>query len=138
MATLTTDLSARLWSGGSCTRWTAIRGFANSSLVPPPPSFPNAKTKKPPKYVLVRVPRWRGPESFPEPADESTCAVMSRLQRGSSDCFSRAAYGTFRPRIPAIGEGKMLASGKMVGFVPTRDYDKARAFYQDQLGFEFV
>jgi len=32
----------------------------------------------------------------------------------------------------------MLASGKMVGFVPTRDYEKARAFYQDQLGFEFV
>lgn len=32
----------------------------------------------------------------------------------------------------------MLASGKMVGFVPTRDYDKARAFYQDRLGFEFV
>jgi catechol 2,3-dioxygenase-like lactoylglutathione lyase family enzyme len=37
-----------------------------------------------------------------------------------------------------LGEGKMLASGKMVGFVPTRDYEKARAFYQDQLGFEFV
>jgi catechol 2,3-dioxygenase-like lactoylglutathione lyase family enzyme len=32
----------------------------------------------------------------------------------------------------------MLASGKMVGFVPTRDYDKARAFYEKQLGFEFV
>ena len=32
----------------------------------------------------------------------------------------------------------MLASGKMVGFIPTRDYDKARAFYQDRLGFEFV
>src|SRR6516162_4422123 len=39
MATLTTDLSARLWSDGICTRWTAIRGFANSSLVPPLPSF---------------------------------------------------------------------------------------------------
>jgi len=32
----------------------------------------------------------------------------------------------------------MLASGKMVGFIPTRDYDKARAFYQNLLGFEFV
>jgi catechol 2,3-dioxygenase-like lactoylglutathione lyase family enzyme len=32
----------------------------------------------------------------------------------------------------------MLASGKLVGFVPTRDYDKARAFYEGQLGFEFV
>ena len=32
----------------------------------------------------------------------------------------------------------MLDSGKMVGFVPTRDYEKARAFYEGQLGFEFV
>jgi catechol 2,3-dioxygenase-like lactoylglutathione lyase family enzyme len=32
----------------------------------------------------------------------------------------------------------MLASGKMVGFVPTKDYDKARAFYQGKLEFEFV
>lgn len=32
----------------------------------------------------------------------------------------------------------MLASGKMVGFVPTKDYDKARAFYEGKLGFEFV
>lgn len=32
----------------------------------------------------------------------------------------------------------MLASGKMVGFIPTTDYDKARAFYEFKLGFEFV
>ena len=32
----------------------------------------------------------------------------------------------------------MLASGKIVGFVRTRDYDKARAFYEGKLGFEFV
>jgi hypothetical protein len=32
----------------------------------------------------------------------------------------------------------MLTSGKIVGFVPTRDYDKARGFYENQLGFEFV
>jgi catechol 2,3-dioxygenase-like lactoylglutathione lyase family enzyme len=32
----------------------------------------------------------------------------------------------------------MLASGKMAGFVPTKDYDKARAFYEGKLGFEFV
>jgi len=31
----------------------------------------------------------------------------------------------------------MIASGKMVGFVPTRDYEKARAFYEGKLGFEF-
>lgn len=32
----------------------------------------------------------------------------------------------------------MLASAKMVGFVPTKDYDKARAFYEGKLGFQFV
>jgi catechol 2,3-dioxygenase-like lactoylglutathione lyase family enzyme len=32
----------------------------------------------------------------------------------------------------------MLASGKMVGFIPTKDYDKARAFYESKLAFEFV
>jgi catechol 2,3-dioxygenase-like lactoylglutathione lyase family enzyme len=32
----------------------------------------------------------------------------------------------------------MLASGKIIGFVPTKDYDKARAFYEGKLGFEFV
>src|SRR5207249_6447633 len=32
----------------------------------------------------------------------------------------------------------MLASGKMVGFIPTKDYDKARAFYEGKLGFQFV
>jgi catechol 2,3-dioxygenase-like lactoylglutathione lyase family enzyme len=32
----------------------------------------------------------------------------------------------------------MLASGKIVGFIPTKDYDKARAFYEGKLEFEFV
>ena len=32
----------------------------------------------------------------------------------------------------------MLASGKLTGFIPTKDYDKARAFYVDKLAFEFV
>jgi catechol 2,3-dioxygenase-like lactoylglutathione lyase family enzyme len=32
----------------------------------------------------------------------------------------------------------MLASGKLVGFVPTTDYHKTRAFYENKLGFEFV
>ena len=32
----------------------------------------------------------------------------------------------------------MLASAKMVGFVPTNDYDEARAFYEGKLGFQFV
>jgi catechol 2,3-dioxygenase-like lactoylglutathione lyase family enzyme len=32
----------------------------------------------------------------------------------------------------------MLSSGKMVGFLFITDYDKARAFYEGKLGFEFV
>jgi catechol 2,3-dioxygenase-like lactoylglutathione lyase family enzyme len=32
----------------------------------------------------------------------------------------------------------MLAQGKMSGFVPTTDYDRARAFYEGKLGFGFV
>jgi catechol 2,3-dioxygenase-like lactoylglutathione lyase family enzyme len=32
----------------------------------------------------------------------------------------------------------MLASGKLVGFIPTTDYDSARAFYEGKLGFTFL
>lgn len=32
----------------------------------------------------------------------------------------------------------MLDSAKLVGFVPTKDYGDARAFYVDKLGFQFV
>ena len=32
----------------------------------------------------------------------------------------------------------MLTSGKLVGFVSTTDYDRARLFYEGKLGFEFV
>jgi len=32
----------------------------------------------------------------------------------------------------------MLASGKIVGFVPTKDSTKARSFYEGKLGFQFV
>jgi catechol 2,3-dioxygenase-like lactoylglutathione lyase family enzyme len=34
--------------------------------------------------------------------------------------------------------GGMLAGGKLVGFLTTTDYEKARAFYEGKLGFEFV
>jgi catechol 2,3-dioxygenase-like lactoylglutathione lyase family enzyme len=36
------------------------------------------------------------------------------------------------------GRQAMLASGKMIGFIPTKDYEKARTFYEGKLGFEFV
>jgi catechol 2,3-dioxygenase-like lactoylglutathione lyase family enzyme len=32
----------------------------------------------------------------------------------------------------------MLASSKIIGFVPTRDSAKARSFYEGKLGFQFV
>jgi catechol 2,3-dioxygenase-like lactoylglutathione lyase family enzyme len=35
-------------------------------------------------------------------------------------------------------EANMLAQGKMAGFVATKDYEKARAFYEGKLGFDFI
>ena len=32
----------------------------------------------------------------------------------------------------------MLSQAKLIGFVVTTDYDRARAFYEHKLGFEFV
>jgi catechol 2,3-dioxygenase-like lactoylglutathione lyase family enzyme len=32
----------------------------------------------------------------------------------------------------------MLATAKLVGFIPTKDYDQARAFYEGKLGFQFI
>ena len=32
----------------------------------------------------------------------------------------------------------MLTKGKLIGFVQTTDYEKARAFYEGKLGFAFV
>lgn len=32
----------------------------------------------------------------------------------------------------------MLDSAKLVGFIPTKNYDQARAFYEGKLGFKFV
>jgi len=32
----------------------------------------------------------------------------------------------------------MLTSGRLIGFLFTKDYDKARAFYEGKLGFQFV
>jgi catechol 2,3-dioxygenase-like lactoylglutathione lyase family enzyme len=36
------------------------------------------------------------------------------------------------------GETDMLSAGKMIGFLLTRDYEKARAFFEGKLGLEFV
>jgi len=32
----------------------------------------------------------------------------------------------------------MLAAGKLIGFVPTKDSKRSRAFYEGKLGFQFV
>src|SRR5712692_7860155 len=37
-----------------------------------------------------------------------------------------------------IPEAAMLASSKIIGFVPTKDSKKARDFYESKLGFKFV
>jgi catechol 2,3-dioxygenase-like lactoylglutathione lyase family enzyme len=36
------------------------------------------------------------------------------------------------------GEAGMLSAAKMMGFVLTKDYDHARAFYEGKLGLQFV
>lgn len=38
----------------------------------------------------------------------------------------------------SVVEANMLDSGKLVGFIPTTDYERARAFYEGKLGFKFV
>jgi catechol 2,3-dioxygenase-like lactoylglutathione lyase family enzyme len=35
-------------------------------------------------------------------------------------------------------EEAMLTDAKMIGFILTKDYERARAFYEGQMGFEFV
>jgi catechol 2,3-dioxygenase-like lactoylglutathione lyase family enzyme len=40
--------------------------------------------------------------------------------------------------ISHVWEAEMLDSGKLVGFVMTTDYEAARAFYEGQLGLQFV
>jgi catechol 2,3-dioxygenase-like lactoylglutathione lyase family enzyme len=37
-----------------------------------------------------------------------------------------------------VEEAGMLSSARMMGFVLTKDYDKARAFYEGKLGLQFV
>jgi catechol 2,3-dioxygenase-like lactoylglutathione lyase family enzyme len=38
----------------------------------------------------------------------------------------------------SVRRENMLASMNMIGFLLTKDYEKARAFYEGNLGFEFV
>lgn len=38
----------------------------------------------------------------------------------------------------SLQEQTMLANGKLIGFVPTRDADRARNFYENTLGLRFV
>jgi catechol 2,3-dioxygenase-like lactoylglutathione lyase family enzyme len=47
------------------------------------------------------------------------------------------------PDVIVSGQGisggpQMLASSKVIGFVPTKDSAKARSFYEEKLGFRFV
>jgi len=50
-------------------------------------------------------------------------------------CYSWWPQSTTKTR---GGRQALLESAKMVGFIPTKDYDKARAFYEGKLEFEFV
>src|SRR3989442_2267305 len=71
---------------------------------------------------------------------ESICAVQVLFLMGAEP--QEVAVGQAILPVP-FRKGRqeaqrMLASGKLVGFIPTKDYDKARAFYEGKLGFKFI
>jgi hypothetical protein len=65
-------------------------------------------------------------------------ASLLPARRATSKSGPTITSGIFFIMQKLMRKETMLTSGKIVGFVPTRDYDKARAFYEKQLGFEFV
>jgi catechol 2,3-dioxygenase-like lactoylglutathione lyase family enzyme len=54
---------------------------------------------------------------------------------GSDTNTRYVATATFKEATP---EDDMLTASKLVGFITATDYEKARAFYEGKLGFEFV
>jgi hypothetical protein len=78
MARLTTDLSARLWSDGICTRWMTIRGFAY--LTPSSSSSKLFRTRSR-RYLCKSFPGCLGPchGGFAE----CTCLFLPPRQRPS-------------------------------------------------------
>ncbi len=74
---------------------------------------------------------WNGPETYG--TDSNTGEITGQFPGfGAQEKYDSGTWA-IGPRRSA-----MLDSGKMVGFVPTKDYDKARAFYEGKLGFQFL
>src|SRR5262249_4106117 len=53
-------------------------------------------------------------------------------------CHNSASQSHGSTAILGPGGNSMLTSGTLTGFMITRDYDQARAFYEGKLGFPFV
>jgi len=104
MARLTTDLSARLWSDGNCTRWMTIRGFAyltNSSS--------SSKLFRTRSRRYLRNSFFRCLALNPDGPTECTCLFLPRCHRPSLDP-SQVGF-PFRPRTRFFrGEVSRLSS----------------------------
>jgi hypothetical protein len=103
MARLTTDLSARLWSDGNCTRWMTIRGFAYLTTVPPLPSFSE-----------------RDPDVISANLSSDAWSPTTAVPRGAYTCFFLRVIGLppersgsasrFAPRIRLLAGGVFVAA----------------------------
>src|SRR5277367_2601863 len=62
---------------------------------------------------------------------------VTRVRKEENVNLGRASE-CYRRKAKIQGGLQMLASSKVIGFVPTKDSAKARSFYEDKLGFQFV
>src|SRR5712691_2120943 len=100
MARLTTDLSARLWSDGICTRWMTIRGFAyltNSS------SSSKLFRTRSRRYLWESFPGCLGP--CHGGSVECTCLFLPPPHRPSPE--------RYRGRLPALFPSKRFHDGSL-------------------------
>src|SRR5262249_52448778 len=58
--------------------------------------------------------------------------------RGARLAWPSAQAGATRSKLPHLGRRPVIQAGKLVGFLVTTDYDRARAFYEGKLGLKFV
>ncbi len=104
MARLTTDLSARLWSDGICTRWMTIRGFAY---------FTNSSSSS--KLFRTRSRRYFC-ESFP--------ACLGPCHGGPVECICLFLPPRHRPS-PVHYRGRLPACPRQNDFMTDRLFETA-------------
>jgi hypothetical protein len=146
MARLTTDLSARLWSDGICTRWMTIRGFAyltNSSsssklfrtrcAVCSPPdwgilsviaivynSYPFVKV-----FTAKNTPALRSNQLKPVDQGETGVCMLRELSRSYLPIVKdlSGVMNRLKPVVPQLGNSLRHAGLVMVSRLAGRDGD---------------